>query len=143
MSALSAQDILLCTAKVRLSNPKTNETITVRALLDSGSQSSFITENVRRRLNLTPQPSNVSIVAIGNHSLSMTPERCALQLRSNVSSFEVSMTCLILKSITDNLPKTTFDPSSLNLVNYELADPSFNESSSIDMLANAPICFGN
>lgn len=139
LSALSTSEILLCTAKVRLSNPQSKETISVRALLDSGSQSSFITEKVKQRLKLPPQPSNVSIVAIGNNSLNLTPERCSLQLHSNTNSFKVSMHCLVLKTITDKLPKISFDTSFLDLSNVELADPNFNESSSIDMLIGSDL----
>ncbi|CAH0727376.1 unnamed protein product, partial [Brenthis ino] len=139
MSALSSSDILLCIAKVRLTNPNTNETICARALLDSGSQSSFITESVKQRLNLTPQPSNVNIVAIGNNTLNLSPERCSLKLQSNTSSFEVSMFCLVLKTISDDLPKHHFNISSLKLNNLELADPSFNEPSPIDMLIGSDL----
>lgn len=142
MSAFSTPEILLCTAKVRLINPHTNASITIRALLDSGSQSSFITERVKQRLKLTPQPSNVGIVGIGNSPLKLSTERCALQLQSTAhtsNTFVASLFCLVLKNITENLPKLPIDISQLNLSDYDLADPSFYEPSPIDMLIGADL----
>ncbi|CAH0730303.1 unnamed protein product, partial [Brenthis ino] len=66
-------------------------------------------------------------------------ERCSLKLQSNTSSFEVSMFCLVLKTISDDLPKHHFNISSLKLNNLELADPSFNEPSPIDMLIGSDL----
>lgn len=139
MSALSSSETLLCTAQVQLSNPNTNETITVRALLDSGSQSSFITESVKLRLNLSPQPINVSIVGIGNNLLPLNTERCSIHLKSNVNSFKVSMFCLVLKTISEQLPKTPFDISQLDLAKFNLADPNFSKPAPIDMLIGADL----
>lgn len=85
MSAISTSKVLLCTAKVQITNPITNDTMTVRALLDSGSQSSFITESAKQKLKLSPQPSNISIVGIGNTPLNLHTERCALHLQSKTN----------------------------------------------------------
>lgn len=140
MSALShSSQVLLCTAKVHVSNPITNEAVTVRALLDCGSQSSFITESIKQKLSLSPQPSDISIVGIGNTQLTLNTERCALRLKSHSSSFNVIMTCLVLPKISDELPKVAFDSKPLDLSNFTLADPSFNEPSSIDMLIGADL----
>lgn len=139
MSALSSHEILLCTAKVRITNPNSNLSISVRALLDSGSQSSFISLAVMRQLNLTSQPSNVNVIGIGQVPLNQTTERCGLQLQSEQTSFKVSMFCLVLPKISDNLPKVSFDSQILNLPNVKLADPSFNKPSTIDMLIGADL----
>ncbi|XP_048483606.1 uncharacterized protein LOC125489951 [Plutella xylostella] len=139
MSAQSSTEVLLCTAMVKLINPATNQSIKVRALLDSGSQSSFITEAVKNKLSLTPQPSNTNIVGIGNTPINLKTERCALQLQSNDSSYDVKMTCLIMPKISDNLPKVAFDIRHLNLSDFSLADPSFNEPSPIEMLIGADL----
>ncbi|XP_013179004.1 PREDICTED: uncharacterized protein LOC106126085 [Papilio xuthus] len=139
MSVLSSTEVLLCTAKVLVSNPITKKSITVRALLDCGSQSSFITESVQQILNLTPQPSNVNILGIGNAQVNLNTKRCILRLQSNNSSFNVTMSCLVLPIISSNLPKISFDYKDINLPKLELADPSFNEPSPIDMLIGADL----
>ncbi|KAF9795536.1 hypothetical protein SFRURICE_004908 [Spodoptera frugiperda] len=63
MSSTCSSEVLLCTARVKVTNPATNETMIVRALLDSGSQLTIITEAVKRHLNLIPQPSDTTILA--------------------------------------------------------------------------------
>ncbi|KAF9413700.1 hypothetical protein HW555_008146 [Spodoptera exigua] len=44
MSSTYSSEVLFCTARVKVTNPATNETMIVRALLDSGSQSTIITQ---------------------------------------------------------------------------------------------------
>lgn len=139
-STQTSTNVLLCTAKVQISNPVTKNTMTIKALLDSGSQSSFITNLVKQKLNLTPLPApNVSIVGIGNTSLNVNVERCAINLQSNTNPFNVTMYCLCLPQISDNIPKVAFDTKHLNLPKCELADPSFNVPSPIDMLIGADL----
>ncbi|XP_037300521.1 uncharacterized protein LOC115454545 [Manduca sexta] len=53
LSTVSSSETLLCTALVDIINPATSEFVTTKALLDSGSQSSFITEALTAKLNLT------------------------------------------------------------------------------------------
>lgn len=139
MTAVSSSEIILSTAMVEITNPKTNKTISVRALLDSGSQTSFITDAVKQRLNLSPQPSNINIVGIGDTHLKHSPERCALRLRSKASSFDTTLSCLVLPTIAGNLPKVALDITHLKLSGFVLADPSFNEPRPIDMLIGADL----
>lgn len=139
LAAMTNAEVLLCTAQVKLINPKTNEMLIVRALLDSGSQSSFITERIQQILHLTPQPSNVSVVGLSDVPLAIDTKRCALLLQSLTDPFNVNMTCLVIPTISEKLPKSTVDVSHYNLSKFQLADPSFFEASSIDMLIGADL----
>ncbi|KAJ8704739.1 hypothetical protein PYW07_011927 [Mythimna separata] len=94
MSSMCSSEVLLCTALVKVTNPASNETMIVRALLDSGSQSTIITQAVKRHLNLIPQPSDTTIVGIGNTKLNINTERCILRIHSETSSFNVTATYL-------------------------------------------------
>lgn len=49
MSLCSTGQVLLGTALVKITNPENNNTYRARALLDAGSQSSFMTENLKQR----------------------------------------------------------------------------------------------
>ncbi|XP_073941239.1 uncharacterized protein [Choristoneura fumiferana] len=139
LAAMTDSDVLLCTAQVNISNFNTNETLTVRALLDSGSQSTFITEDVQQRLNLTCQPSNVSIAGLSDAPLTIDVKRCALHLQSLNDPFNVNMSCLVIPKIADKIPKATLDVSRYDFSNFKLADPTFYETSSIDMLIGADL----
>lgn len=133
--------VLLSTALIDVYNPVTNDYVTARALLDSGSMTSLITDELKRKLNLLSQRNNVGVVGVGNVPLSGMPDRCALQIRSKHNgnvSFNIS--CLVLPSITSNLPLKHIDVSRLNLPrNITLADPTFNQPAPIDVLIGADI----
>lgn len=140
LTATSSSETLLCTALVDLINPNTTAVTTVRALLDSGSQSSFITESLKSKLNLTSQHSDThSIIGIGNTKLSLNSERCVVQLKSKNDSFNVLLSCLVLPHISDGLPKTHINIKHLDLSNFQLADPTFNVPSEIQMLIGADL----
>lgn len=132
-------EVLLCTAQVQLRNPDTNQVLTARALLDSGSQSTFITERIQNELNLAPQPTNVNVVGLSDTPLSIKTKRCALHFQSLADPFNVSMTCLVIPKIADKLPKVTLNVSQFDLSKFQLADPRFFEASSIDMLIGADL----
>ncbi|XP_013148096.1 PREDICTED: uncharacterized protein LOC106110741, partial [Papilio polytes] len=132
-------EILLCTAQVQLRNPNTNQILTARALLDSGSQSTFITERIQVQLDLTPQPTNVNVVGLSDTPLPIKTRRCALHLQSLSNDFNVKMTCLVIPKIADKLPKVSLDVSQFDLSNFQLADPRFFEPASIDMLIGADL----
>lgn len=139
MPALSSSEVLLCTAEVNLTNPLTGNSTKVRALLDSASQSSFITERVKQALQLTPQPSNTNVVGIGDSPLNVIPARCSVRVQSNCSPFSTTMSCLVLPTISGKLPKAYINIAHLNLSGFQLADPSFNKPSTVDMLIGADL----
>lgn len=139
MPAASSFEVLLCTALVDVVNPDSGVTMTVRALIDSGSQSSFVTESLKRDLNLISQPSNTNVIGIGEQSLQTNIDRCCLKLRSRSTSFVADVSCLVLPTISGTLPKATLDISHLQLDNFKLADPKFFEPSSVDMLLGADL----
>ncbi|XP_045446490.1 uncharacterized protein LOC123654637 [Melitaea cinxia] len=132
-------EVLLCTAQVQLMNPDTNQVLTVRALLDSGSQSTFITEKVQSELNLAPQPTNVSVLGLSDTPLAIQAKRCALHFQSLTDPFKISIVCLVIPKIADKLPKVTLDSSQFDFSQFKLADPRFFEPSSIDMLIGADL----
>lgn len=87
MSAITTSETLLCTALVDIINPLTNKTITIKALLDNGSQCSFITHNVKEQLNLISPSSNIQyITGIGETALKLNTERCSVRIQPKKSS---------------------------------------------------------
>nr|XP_049694654.1 uncharacterized protein LOC126054199 [Helicoverpa armigera] len=141
LSAVSASQVLLCTAIVEIVNPENNISYRARALLDTGSQSSFITNKFKIKLGLQTQCSNpIRIAGIGNVQCDIT-ERCSLKLFSCIDkSFNLEMMCLVVPQITSSLPTLKVDVKSLGLpANIILADPEFHCPSDIDMLLGADV----
>lgn len=133
--------ILLSTAMIEVSNPVNQQKITARALLDCGSQSSFVTESLKTRLSLKSYPIDcLKVIGIGNHATNVVNESCNVQLNSINSKFNVMLQCLVLNQLTSHLPKTRIDIGSLKLPkNIQLADPMFYEPGPIDVLIGADL----
>lgn len=112
---------------------------TVRALLDNGSTSNFITEKLRKTLNLTLQSATVTVEGISRESINIS-KRCTVTISSRIEEFTTNINCFVIPHITQTLPTTYFDIKSLNVPNHlVLADPTFNTPSEVDMLLSADL----
>ncbi|XP_045448180.1 uncharacterized protein LOC123656554 [Melitaea cinxia] len=141
VSNLGSSQVLLSTAVIEVVNPSTNEKEKVRALLDCGSESSFITKSLKERLSLKSYPSDcLKVIGIGNNHNNNITESCIAQINSLNDSFKVKLSCFVLKELTSNIPKCAIDIKNLNIPkNLPLADPEFNHPASIEVLIGADI----
>lgn len=141
-SKLRQGQVLLSTAIISISNPNTNETAKVRALLDCGSQSSFITSSLKDKLGLNSNRiNNINVIGVGNNCVNKVSEICTANISSlNNSSFSMNLQFLVLKELTNEIPTVHIDIKSLKIPkNIILADPTFYQPSKIDMLIGADI----
>ncbi|XP_017484420.1 PREDICTED: uncharacterized protein LOC108373089 [Rhagoletis zephyria] len=74
--------ILLGTARVNIYFNNTN--FSARALIDSGSECSFITERLKRRINLPSRRIQAQVSGINNTVSAQVKEACFIQLRSPI-----------------------------------------------------------
>lgn len=141
MSVRSTGQVLLGTALVKVTNPENKNTYHARALLDAGSQSSFMTEKLKRKLGTINRDSDSIIISgINNVHVPIT-DRCDITVRSLTSAFSTNLKCLVVPEITGQLPNVTVNVSNLNLPDVDLADPNFFDPSDIDMLLGADIFY--
>lgn len=132
------KQVLLCTAllKIRSSDNKWH---TCRALLDSASQSNFVTEKLCNKLGLPRLKLNHAVKGVGQ-ILTNINNQVDILIKSNHNSYSKMLRCLVLPHITDNLPSMSFDRANLNIpLNLQLADPEFNISSEVDVLLGAGV----
>ncbi|KAG7295897.1 hypothetical protein JYU34_020982 [Plutella xylostella] len=130
------QPTLLSTALIEVADVN-NEYHLARALLDSGSQHSFITEKLSKKLKLPLIQSTVRISGVGQH-VTNSSQLCEIAMRSKSCSYNTMLQCLVLPCITSNLPSVGIDVDSLCMPeNIQLADPTFNIPSEIDLLIGA------
>lgn len=112
----------------------------VRALIDSGSQSNFITSKCCKNLNSTfIKVSNMFVKGIGS---APNPVKgvTSLVLNSRLNNNFISLDAYVIKRITDNMPTAKIDLSLLSYLNrLQLADDSFSSPSEIDILIGAPL----
>ncbi|KAI5631036.1 hypothetical protein NE865_16251 [Phthorimaea operculella] len=100
MTVYANKNNLLSTALVKVYNPNSNEYTTVRALLDAGSQSCLISEDLKNKLQLVPQATRVGIVGIGNVKSSHATQRCNLKIISHNNKYETELECLVVPCVS-------------------------------------------
>ncbi|XP_074038689.1 uncharacterized protein [Leptinotarsa decemlineata] len=131
--------ILLSTAIVDVADSR-GQYKRVRVLLDSASQSHFITSKCSTKLGLARHKLSLEIRGVGrttthaSQGVSCTIKPC------NKSQPLFNLDFVVLPSICSNIPSQTIDRNDfLDLSKFELADPTFNVSQPIDMLLGADI----
>lgn len=140
--ALSAynQQILLSTANIKVQD-KFGNFHSCRALLDSGSQSNFITQDLCNLLGLKHTKINLTVTGI-NHATSNLTHKIDLNLKSIYDNYKSSISCIVTPQITGNIPSASFSASTLDIPkNIKLADNAFNISNKIDVLIGAQLFF--
>uniref|UniRef100_A0A8D8RLV6 Endonuclease n=1 Tax=Cacopsylla melanoneura TaxID=428564 RepID=A0A8D8RLV6_9HEMI len=132
------QQVLLSTAVVSVEDSNGVDK-PVRVLLDSGSQSNFVTTECVKRLNLKikkVEPINVN--GIGGSNRFSIDSICNLTMKSRFEKFVIPMTAIVVPKVTNKLPALSFGKSNWDyLANYKLSDPQFNVSQHIDMIVGA------
>lgn len=133
--------ILLSTAMVNVINPQTNKQFRVRALLDCGSQSSFISQSLMNKLSLQVCAINtINVIGIGNNLAEHVNKSCIAGLNSVDNEYSVVQSFYVLNQLTGAIPKQSIDISQLNIPrDIQLADPNFNQPSAIDILIGADL----
>ncbi|XP_051171022.1 uncharacterized protein LOC127287913 [Leptopilina boulardi] len=132
------KQILLATALIIIKDRDGNPH-ECRALLDSASQSNFVTEDLCRRLKLNTKPIQINISGIGQGESRIT-RHINFVVNSRLNSFKAKLSCLVLPHITANVPNVSFDIDDLNIPDdLQLADPEFFESGPVDLLIGASI----
>jgi hypothetical protein len=133
--------ILLATAIVEIKN-KFGQYVPCRALLDSASQSHFITDRCVQCLRLARTQTHASIQGISNVNTA-THHSVSIHLRSRHTDWHTALDCAILSNITGTTPSTKMDTSSWKIPkDIKLADEQFDQPESIDLLIGADLFYG-
>lgn len=116
-----------------------------RALLDSGSMATFVTESLVQKLSLHRSHSKISVGGLASSEAGITKGKVTCTIASRFSSQnELVVNALILNKITAVVP-TSFINLKNDFVEFakalEFADSSFNEPLPIDMLIGADYFF--
>lgn len=110
-----------------------------RGLLDPGSQLNLITTNMARKLGLTCINERRIIGGI-NQVTTNASKTTRIQIKSIYNDFMTDMECLVLPAITELLPQSRIDVTSIYVPkDAQLADPAYDTSGSIDILIGAGV----
>ena len=134
----SIPTVLLPTARI-LVDDKSEIPISCRALLDSGSQVTFIREELVQKLGLQRKASTLPIGGIGNGDAEASTEYVNITIKSSYDPyFKLSVTAHVLPQVTGTLPSTVIDTQKWRHINcLKLADPDYNKPGKIDVLLGA------
>ncbi|KAI8116053.1 hypothetical protein CVS40_11812 [Lucilia cuprina] len=131
--------VLLATANVLIKH-KTRK-YNVKALIDPGSQASFITNEMCQLLNLNKQKIEETCVrGIGVNNKTSVNSYVQLQLFSNYNkSYCLEVTALIMKKLTSYKPQNVNKRDLPNLNQFCLSDSTFYLPSKIDVLLGSDV----
>lgn len=133
-------EVLLSTARLLILD-KTGKPHRVRILLDSGSQSNFVTRELSNKLQLDTHRINMPVVGI-SQAVSNISHSTKAVIKSLHTSFKAETTFLILDKITGNLPVNYIDTTNIQIPgNIALADPEYHVPDKIDLLIGASLFF--
>ncbi|XP_055632599.1 uncharacterized protein LOC129773073 [Toxorhynchites rutilus septentrionalis] len=128
-----SSSILLATAVVLIENCE-GSWYPARALLDSGSESNFISERLCQRLKLKRDEVDISVHGIGQ-AATKVHHRIHTAVKSRISNYMREMNFLVLPKVTVNLPTATVNTKGWSIPNgIKLADPAFFESKAVDLV---------
>lgn len=141
LSATARTTVLMATARVLLTNSR-GTTFSVRALLDSGSELSFITERLAQSLGLARRCVNLPVTGIRAVNAGMIKHEVDVTL-GVIDNPEVSFlvpNVLVLPKLTAPVPSCALDRRPWpHLEGLRLADPYFFRPATIDVILGADI----
>ena len=132
--------VLLATAQITLSGPGGAQ-LPVRALVDQGSEDSFIKESIVHSLQLRKHRANIPLTGMGV-SPADTARAIAQVTISSVAdpSFHLETEALVLPLLTSKLPPRF--PRDLDLSQFDglqLSDPSFYTPNSVEAVLGSDV----
>ncbi|UYV84397.1 hypothetical protein LAZ67_X002014, partial [Cordylochernes scorpioides] len=135
----SSSQILLSTALIRVNDLYGNSCM-ARALVDTGSQRTLITDSLRKTFNLPVNYSDASMYGIGDNCLEKPLGEVDITFSPHYSNMLFTAKALISNKITFNLPNFLMEGSRWpHLVGLRLADPTFDKPAPIDIIIGADI----
>ncbi|XP_015120738.1 uncharacterized protein LOC107043670 [Diachasma alloeum] len=136
-SAADQQYVLLATAQVRGQSPK-GFLLKARALIDQGSELSFISEELVHQLQLLRTSSKIELIGIGETNSGHTRGAVSVLLQAVDGSKQVKINAHILKKLTVKLPSFSCSPTWIDPPQgLQLADPVYLKPGPIDTIIGA------
>ncbi|XP_043263915.1 uncharacterized protein LOC122404086 [Colletes gigas] len=140
LTASFDSEVLLGTARITILD-KHHKEHACRVLLDSGSQTHFITHKLAERLQLKQKNIDLSFSGLGQLN---TNAKYLVQstIKSQTSPFNAEVTFIALPSITGRLPLRQVNLSDFHVPRHvQLADPEFHKPGEIDALIGSALFY--
>ena len=138
ISVSTGNGVLLSTACVILES-STGQRISVRALLDSGAEESFLTEHVAQALSLRRKATNTVVSGVGGEPTVVAKNAVKVILKSEHNTeFKFEFSALVLRKLTALLPRSEIRRQAWpHLEGLQLADPHFGAPARVDCILSS------
>jgi hypothetical protein len=135
------QQVLLATAVVEAKSWEREESHLIRALIDQGSQASFITSATVQLLGLKRTSAKGLISGLGGEQNVVSKSTVQVAIASRINSrYVITVTAYVLDKLTSYLPSAKVTIASWpELQSIDLADPEYHTPNKIDMLLGAEV----
>ena len=112
------------------------ELFTVRALLDGGSEKTFITRRLQQTLKLPVSTHHTQITGLGGTIVGNSSSQCfMLIIKSKNSNFILNMNAIVVSKLTSFLPSRYVKNECIpQFKELQLADPEFYKPAPIDII---------
>ncbi|XP_049304008.1 uncharacterized protein LOC125776323 isoform X1 [Bactrocera dorsalis] len=130
--------VLLPTAVVSIEHR--GELFILRALIDQGSQRSFIASRAQNRLQLPTKLANFEITGMGGRVVQNSNKICPITLFSPKADKHIQAEAIVLPQLTNMLPSYHINSNHWQKVSHlKLADPNCNTPAQIDLLLGSDL----
>ncbi|XP_059221613.1 uncharacterized protein LOC131996176 [Stomoxys calcitrans] len=138
-TATTSKMVLLGTAMVDIVHH--GEHFRARALFDSGSEASFISEHLFNLLKLPCSPTSAQISGLNGAVSAKSQKICSFVISSPIDDqVSLRMTAIVLPTLTSCLPTFTASRDMFrNLPDICLADPEFYRTNYVDLLIGSDL----
>jgi len=134
----NTSEVLLPTAYVQIEHH--SERFTFRALIDQGSQKSFIAERVQVNLQLPTVPRICHVSGMGAQVSQTSKKECFFTLASPKNDFRTQIRAVVLPKLTNWLPSTPIINLDLDEISdLDLSDPDFTRPGQIDLVLGSDV----
>ena len=132
--------VVLTTCQVQIASADGSRT-KARALLDSASSTSFITERLAQRLHLRRRRHSMKVGVIGSSATQLSSRGMVDLIILNGRGKTMAVQAIVLPQVTTNLPSrsVSFNHKWKHLSNISMADPGFGIPGSVDLLLGADV----
>lgn len=140
--AANLSTALLATALVPVRKHDSGQVLVLRALIDHGSQATFMSERAAQMLRLKRTPINGTITGVGSTKTNVKHAAEFELLSRHDARFNLKVKTYIMSTrLTTTLPSQTISIDTWpHLQGLALADPSFNISGRVDLLLGVDVC---
>ncbi|XP_032569851.1 uncharacterized protein LOC116800206 [Drosophila sechellia] len=109
----------------------------LRALIDSGAQSTIISEESAQILKLKKFRSHTEISGVSSTGTCISKHKAVISIRNSPKNLEIE--AIILPKLMKALPVNTINVDQKKWKNFRLADPDFNKPGRIDLIIGADV----